>query len=221
MKVIVIGCGRFGVELAYRLFQRGDQVSVLDALPEAFNYLPVDFRGRQIEGDALNQDVLQRAGIREADAVAVVTNSDVVNLVVGRIAQEVYRVPIVIARNYEMFTRTLYELFNLQVISAASWGTQRVVEMMNHSHAHMVYSAGNGEVGFYEFVIPLEWVGKPLNGLMDKWGCKPVALTRGGRAMIPDMNTSLECGDMLNVSASIESAEIMRQKLNALLKETC
>jgi trk system potassium uptake protein len=221
MKVIVVGCGRFGVELAYRLHERGDQVAVLDVAPEAFNHLPANFRGRQIEGDALNQDVLQRAGIQEADAVAVVTNSDVVNLVVGRIAQEVYRVPIVIARNYEMFTRSLYELFNIQVVSAASWGTQRVVEMMNHSKAHLVYSAGNGEVGIYEFVIPLEWVGKTLQEVVEPMGGQPIALTRGGRAIVPEMNTTLNCGDVLSVSTSIESAEIMRHKLNSLRQEAC
>jgi branched-chain amino acid aminotransferase len=70
MKVIVVGCGRFGSELAYRLYKSGHEVAIVDAIPEAFNILPVDFRGRLIEGDALNQDVLHRAGIEHADALA-------------------------------------------------------------------------------------------------------------------------------------------------------
>ena len=68
MKVIVVGCGRFGSELAYRLYKSGHEVAIVDAIPEAFNILPVDFRGRLIEGDALNQDVLHRAGIEHAKA---------------------------------------------------------------------------------------------------------------------------------------------------------
>ena len=162
MKVIVVGCGRFGVELAARLNDRGDEIVVLDKSSEAFNGLPSDFNGRLVEGDAMNQDVLQRAGIDEADALMAVTNSDVLNLVVGHVAREVYNVPNVVARNYEMFTRELYELFNLQVVSAATWGTQRMVELIDDSEARMVYSAGNGEVTYYEIIVPESWDGKTI-----------------------------------------------------------
>lgn len=51
MNFIVIGCGRFGAELAYRLFTNGHQVVVVDANPKAFNRLHPEFRGRTVEGD--------------------------------------------------------------------------------------------------------------------------------------------------------------------------
>ncbi|MDD5370504.1 MAG: NAD-binding protein, partial [Anaerolineaceae bacterium] len=50
MKVIIVGCGRLGIELAYRLYQGGHDVSVIDAVSAAFNNLPPDFQGRTIEG---------------------------------------------------------------------------------------------------------------------------------------------------------------------------
>ncbi len=46
MKVIVIGCGRMGAELAYRLFKRGHDIAVVDQDEAAFNSLPPDFQGR-------------------------------------------------------------------------------------------------------------------------------------------------------------------------------
>ena len=58
MKVIVIGCGRMGADLAYRLFKRGHDVAVIDRDDESFNQLPTDFQGRLYEGETLNQDVL-------------------------------------------------------------------------------------------------------------------------------------------------------------------
>ena len=48
MNVIVVGCGRVGSELAYRLHQRGHQVTVIDQEASAFNNLPPDFRGRKV-----------------------------------------------------------------------------------------------------------------------------------------------------------------------------
>ena len=46
MKVVIIGCGRMGAELATRLFQRGHEVSVMDANESAFSKLPANFEGR-------------------------------------------------------------------------------------------------------------------------------------------------------------------------------
>ena len=70
MNVVVIGCGRFGAELASRLYQKGHQVSVVDQTATAFDNLDPDFRGRVIEGDVLSQDMLHRAGLEHADGVA-------------------------------------------------------------------------------------------------------------------------------------------------------
>ena len=59
-----------GAELAMRLFHNGHSVVVVDNAENAFQNLPTDFRGRTVHGEALNNDVLQRAGIEEADGVA-------------------------------------------------------------------------------------------------------------------------------------------------------
>ena len=76
MQVIVVGCGRLGAELAHRLFKRGHDVTVIDQVVAAFDNLNPLFRGRTVEGEVLNQDVLHRAGIEHAEALAAVTNSD-------------------------------------------------------------------------------------------------------------------------------------------------
>jgi trk system potassium uptake protein TrkA len=92
MKIIVVGCGRVGSELAYRLNLKGHNVTVIDQVDAAFDNLPPDFRGRTVEGEVLNQDVLRRAGIEHADGVATVTNSDALNAVVAHVARTVYEV---------------------------------------------------------------------------------------------------------------------------------
>jgi trk system potassium uptake protein TrkA len=122
MNIIVVGCGRVGAQLANRLSQRGHHVTVVDVVPTAFENLGAGFRGRTLEGDVLTQDLLRRAGIEQADGLAAVTNSDTLNVVVGRIAHTLYNVPSVVCRNYEPRYRSLYDTFNLQEISSALWG---------------------------------------------------------------------------------------------------
>jgi len=213
MKTIVVGCGRIGATLAYSLYKRGHEVSVIDDNPNSFNNLPADFQGKIHEGDALNQDVLIRAGIASCDAVASVTNNDALNAVVAHIAKVEYKVPNIIARNYDPHMRALFEAYDIQVVSSTSWGAQRVEELMTDGDFRTVFSAGNGEVEVYELIIPLEWQGKTINDLIKCSSCKPLALTRAGRAFIPDMVTELHPGDILSVAATFDGINETRAQL--------
>lgn len=213
MKVIVVGCGRMGSDLAYRLFKRGHDVAVIDWEDESFNKLPSDFQGRLYEGDGLNQDVLERAGIKTCDAVAVVTENDSFNIVASHIARENYHVPNVVARNYDPQYRPLFEAFNLQVVSATGWAAQRMEEMIYHSDLRTLFSAGNGEVELYEVTITEGWNNQKLGKLITSSSCLAVSITRAGRAFLPTGETILETGDLLLVSATLTGIETMRAKV--------
>lgn len=212
MNIIVVGCGRVGAQLANRLSHKGYQVSVVDVAPSAFENLGPDFRGRTLEGDVLTQDLLRRAGIEQADGLAAVTNSDTLNVVVGRIARALYNVPTVVCRNYEPRYRSLYETFNLQEISSAIWGAQRIEEMLEDATLRTVFSAGDGEVEVYEVMVAQAWHGRSLGELLGDCACL-VALTRAGKASLPTLDIRLEFGDILHLSATLEGIAKLRERL--------
>jgi trk system potassium uptake protein TrkA len=215
MNMIVIGCGRVGGELAYRLFKNGHKVTVVDQTSNSFTTLPIDFLGRTIEGEAMNQEILHRAGIETADGVAVVTSSDTLNVIVAHIARSVYNVPSVVSRNYDPSVRSLHEAFGLQVISSSSWGAQRIEEMLYHQEMRTVFSAGNGEVEIYEVGVPSTFEGKSLGELIPSLNCCPVSLTRVGKAMLADSTTVLQQGDILLLSATMHGIEEVRRRIHA------
>src|SRR5574341_504399 len=150
MKIIVVGCGRVGAELAYRLFQKNHKVTVIDQTAAAFTNLPNDFIGLTIEGEATNQNVLHRAGIESADGL---------NAVVAHVASTVFGINNVVVRNYDPKLRVILEAFNLQLVGSSSWGAQRLEELIAHIELRAVFSAGNGEVEIYEFSVPSDWDG--------------------------------------------------------------
>ena len=79
-----------------------------------------------------------------------------------------------------------------------------------------IFSAGNGEVEIYEMLIPPACEGRQLGDfLRGNPDCLPVALTRAGRAMLPDAGTVLQTGDMLNVSATFAGIKALRTQLDA------
>ncbi|MHC1741353.1 MAG: TrkA family potassium uptake protein [Anaerolineaceae bacterium] len=219
MKAIIVGCGRIGAELAYRLYKRGHDVSIIDNVPASFNNLPPDFEGRVHEGDALNQDVLIRAGIEHCDVLAAVTNNDALNIVVSHVARIEFKVPNVVARNYDPHVLPLFETFGIQVVSSTSWGSQRIEELMYHSEARTVFSAGNGEVEVYELAITKEWDGKPISQLIPCDDCRPIAITRAGKAFLANTSSILQEGDLLNVAATFDGIEETRKVLQKNAKE--
>jgi trk system potassium uptake protein TrkA len=214
MNMLIVGCGRVGAELAMRLYRNGQTVVVVDSTESAFQNLPVDFRGRTVQGEVLNKDVLQRAGIEDVDGLAAVTNNDALNAVVGHLARKHYGVPVVVVRNYDSRWRTVHESFGIQTISSSSWGAQRIEELLYQQKSRTVFSAGNGEVELYEFAVPDEWDGKSLSKLLPQAECVLAALTRAGKAMLPDCEIALMAGDIVLVSATLAGSEAIRQRLS-------
>src|SRR5919108_4388507 len=194
MRVIVVGCGRLGAELAHRLFRRGHDVTVIDQVDAAFDNLHPLFRGRTVEGEVLNQDVLHRAGIERADGLAAVTNSDPLNAVVAHVARTVYRLPHVVARNFNPRWKALHEAFGLQAVSSTTWGAQRIEEMLYEAEVHPVWTSGNGVVDIYEFVVPERYQGRLLHEVLPAGPYVVVALTRAGQAMSRGRPIPLEAG---------------------------
>lgn len=215
MNFIVVGCGRFGSELAYRLFQNGHQVVVVDNEQKSFTRLHPDFRGRTVVGEALSADTLARADAAHADGVAVVTNLDTLNAVIGHSVRVHYpNVSQVIVRNYDPAMRDMLEAFGLQLVSSTAWGAERVMELMIDPSFRAVFSAGNGEVEMYEMYISEKWSGMTVADLLK--GCSEivsVALTRAGRAELPSQSATLHKGDVLTVSATLEGVKAIRAKL--------
>lgn len=219
MNFLVVGCGRVGAELAHRLFKSGHQVVVVDNDRAAFNRLPPDFRGRTLEGEGLAENVLERAGIKDADGLAAVTNSDTLNAAVAHTARAYFKVPIVVVRNYDPALKSVIETFGLQTVSSTSWGAQRVEELLTNPVQKTVYSAGNGEVEVYELTIPEDWRGATLAQLLDPLpACYPVALTRAGKSLLPEGTIKLEPGDVLNVSSTFEGLRALTARLEKKAK---
>jgi len=216
MNFIVVGCGRVGAELAFRLYKSDHQVVVVDQNEEAFHRIDPEFRGRTVHGEDLRKDVLDRAGINEADGLAAVTNSDTLNAVVAHAAPSIYKLPMVVCRNYDPRLRGMLETFGIQIVGSTAWGAQRTEELMTGVSTRAVFSAGNGEVEVYDLVIPQEWHGRLWGDMCQGLGgFLPVAISRAGRAFLPTPDTRLEGGDVVNVSATFDGIKALRARLDA------
>jgi len=109
----------------------------------------------------------------------------------------------------------MHEAFGLQIVSSTSWGAQRVEDMLFRPDIRPVFSAGNGEIEVYEFVVPERWNGRQLSELLPDLPCGVVALTRAGRASLPPCDVTLQTDDVVHFSTTLEGV----QALHRLFKE--
>lgn len=112
-----MGCGRVGAELATLLDREGQEVVILDIDPDAFGQLPDGFKGSCVVGNGIDQDVLLRIGLAEADAFVAVTPGDNRNVMACQIAKHIFGVPRVVCRIFDPIRQELYRNLGLETIS--------------------------------------------------------------------------------------------------------
>jgi trk system potassium uptake protein TrkA len=98
VKVIVVGCGRVGSAVALDLRDAGWDVSVIDEREDALGRLGEDWAGGFFVGQGIDLQLLRDAGIEDADAVAVLTDGDNTNIVIGQVAQKRFGIYCVVVR---------------------------------------------------------------------------------------------------------------------------
>lgn len=98
MRAVIVGCGRVGAALAQRLSGDGWTVVVVERDEDALARLGDDWRQPVVLGHGMDADVLDEAGVADADALIAATDGDNTNLVIAQVATKKYGVPHVAAR---------------------------------------------------------------------------------------------------------------------------
>src|SRR2546426_11150594 len=132
LKLLIIGCGRVGSQIAANMDKAGHEVVIVDRDPHAFSRgstrggLTRAFTGDQVVGNGTDVDVLRRAGIERADGFVAVTEGDNRNIMASQIAKDVYKVPHVVARIYDPERAEAYEKLGLHTICPTIEGERNI-----------------------------------------------------------------------------------------------
>jgi trk system potassium uptake protein TrkA len=117
VKAVVIGSGRVGATLARSLAEEGWDVSVVDEDEEALERLGSSWRQQFVLGHGMDTEVLERAGIADADAAVVATSGDNTNAVIAQVVKERYGVDRVVVRILDPARAEFYAAKGLDVVS--------------------------------------------------------------------------------------------------------
>ena len=218
LHVVIGGYGRVGRYLARMLEFEGNTVSVIDQDPLVFDCDDgLDILGQKFVGPVFDRDVLEDAGIRDADCFAAVTSGDNSNIVSARTAKETYRVPRVIARIYDPRRAEIYRGLGISTIASVTWTSTRLLDMITHPDLHSEYQYGDAEVEMMEVELPAGLIGKSVDELTVPGEISLATIVRTGGAVLPADGTIFERGDVLFINVLRESAEKLERLLG--LKE--
>lgn len=208
-----MGCGRVGILLTQELVKAGHEVAVVDKNPTAFDRLPPGFEAKQVVGLGFDREVLEEAGIKEADAFLAVSSGDNSNIVSARVAREHYHVPQVIARIYDPMRAEIYERLNIPTVSTTRWGVKQIMLMLSFEREEIKESIAGGDLIRLRLPVPDHLVGKPVSSVNVEGKIMVVGVDRGGAGFIPVASSTVQKGDHVALIVHKDAMELLDEML--------
>lgn len=199
---IIVGCGRVGSTVARRLDSMGHDVVVIDRKTEAFRRLGEGFGGRTLAGVGFDRDLLLEAGISPESAVMAVTSGDNSNILVARVAREMFGAERVVARISDPRRAVIYERLGIRTVATVSWASKRIFQMVLPGDSEAEWIDPTAQYSLVERTVPAGLAGTRIADV----GAHVALLVRNGGASIPDGSSLLQDGDGVHLLAT--TAEI-------------
>lgn len=203
MNIIVVGCGRVGSQLATMLSVEGHNVVVIDRDEAAFKRLGSTFNGVTIRGLGFDEEILEEAGIREADAFAAVTNLDNTNLMAAEVARKLFGVKHVVARLYNPVRERTYQQLDLDYVCGTALVAQELLEKIKTGHGHHLRVIGDVEL--VEFKCNEAVDGHKVKDVEIAHDFRVAAVLRGQLTFVPTDESVLHTGDVVVAAVTNEA----------------
>jgi len=195
--IIVVGCGKVGLQLLKFLSAERHYLVAIDRNEEALDELGPDFPGLTLLGNAIDTDLLERAGIERADAVAVLTGDDNTNLIVAQIARMKYDVSKVLARLFHLDTREPFSELGIHALSPAVSGATDIRNFIEDVDFHRDTLLYNLHVELVRMRVKSHMGSKRISAIQEEDRVRVIAVIRDHRALLPDHDISLQTGDIV------------------------
>ncbi len=157
MNILVVGCGRVGSTLANQLSEKEHDVSVIDQNESSFALLDDNFTGLTFRGVAIDNDLLEKAGINSCDAVCAVTDDDDVNIMVSEIARVIYKKEKVLTRIISPEKEDVFESFGLTTVCPTHLTADAIISSLDEYEDEKYLQYGCNKIKFFTMKAPEEY----------------------------------------------------------------
>ena len=194
MNIVIMGGGKVGESLARRILEGRHEVRIIESdrarSLQLANALDVEI----ICGDGTNIDMLENAGVRDADCFIAISGDDANNLVASQLAKQYFGAKKVIARAND--PRNL-ELGVDYAVSSTEIIAQMIEQEANLMEFHLVASLnkGRGQICSVTLGENSALHGKSVREVVFPKGALLISIVRNNKLIIPGGDTVLQAGD--------------------------
>ncbi|WP_267640957.1 cation:proton antiporter domain-containing protein [Haloarchaeobius amylolyticus] len=201
MRVLVIGGGKVGRQLAARLDDRGENVVIIEKDPEIVEIARE--AGYTVHmGDGTDTDVLRSAGAGNAKILVAATGDDDANLLAAQLANSKFDIDTIIARANNPDNVEAFEDLGVRTISSAmatAWAIDNEIERPALAN-WMTHIGRTGDVQEIQITSD-QFVGRTVREIGPELpeGCLIALVSRNGETQVPDADFTLQDGDRITL----------------------
>jgi trk system potassium uptake protein TrkA len=210
---IVIGLGRFGAELATKLYECGEEVLAVDTNESIVDKI-ADHVTRAVTADARDLDVLEKLGAENFDRAVVAVGSDLAASALITMNLKTLNVPFIMCKAHDDTYREILEKLGAdRVVLPEREVADKLALGLTHAGV-MEYIELSEEFGIVEMEPIDEWIGKSIKDLelRTRYGANVIALRDKDEIQIPpDITTPITADHIMVMLGSYEMLEKLKK----------
>ena len=217
-KIIIIGGGNIGFNLAKDLekYQSDISVSIVENNESRSNYIADQLSNTLVlNGDGLDQDLLDEANIKDADLLLALTNDDETNIIISAVARKNKCESIIIVNNSE-YNKLKDVLGISKVVDPRKITVSKILKHIHKGKIESVFAIDNNqaEIIHAQVLKSSKLINKNIEDAEFPSGLRVGLIKKGHKIIIPDKETKIEINDeilFLCMSEDIKKAEELFQ----------
>ena len=126
-RVLILGCGYIGMDIALRLSESGNLVKIMDIDSSTFSRIPIErLESNRIQ--AVHGDDLRRASVdHQIDVFIAASGVTSVNIISAQLAQHIIKIPNVLCVVDDEDIEEIYSQIGLQILNRRKLAVEHIL----------------------------------------------------------------------------------------------
>lgn len=227
MKIIVVGCGKVGSNVASQLSKEKHDIVLVDEKEEVVNSLSTEYDALGVVGNGASFATLKQAGVEDADVLIALTGSDETNMLTCVFARKYSKCKTIARVRNPLFseeTKFIKEQLGISmIINPEMEAAKEFFSLLSFPSAIEVDSFARGKVDLLSFVVPEKsiLVDRKIRDIVPSLKTEVlfVGIERKDEAIIPNGDTVIRKDDVVSIIIETKKADNLFKKIGIVSKK--
>ncbi len=216
MYIIIIGAGELGYYLAQLLLDEEHDAVVVDKDPTRCEKISHKLDIVATQGDGTETSVLEKVGVKEADAVVALTGQDETNMVISLLAKELGAKQVAARISRVEYDETVLKKLGIDIVihpeAAAAGYIEELITKPEVLDLAFI-SRGQAEIMEVKIKEKSKIAGKKIKDIIHPPGSAIVALYEGKNLIIPGADDSIKVGQKILILSKRDVSDKVRKMI--------